>query len=86
MSYRARGTAVYLRDCCQCSVVRERGDIRSADILQLTVKLSDLEHFTLLAVYRLHSGSRADYTRDLESSLDELSGSIVILFLSGILI
>lgn len=77
-SYRAGGTAVYLRDFYECSGVREREDIRSADIIQLNFKVSDTEHFTLLAVYRLHSSYRADYTGDLESILNKLDGVNIV--------
>lgn len=76
--YRAGGTIVYVRDCYQCNGVRERDDVRSADLLQLEVRVNDLEHFTLLAVYRLHSSSRSDFTNDIDILLAEFDGRNII--------
>lgn len=77
-TYRAGGTVVYVRDCYQCSGVREREEVRSADVLQINIKVSDLEQFTLLAVYRLHSGSRADFIKNLNSIINDLDKCNII--------
>ncbi|KAG8271835.1 hypothetical protein J6590_054665 [Homalodisca vitripennis] len=49
----AGGTIVYVRDCYQCSGVSERDDIRSADVLQLDVRVSDLERLSQSTVSTL---------------------------------
>lgn len=77
-TYRAGGTAVFVRDCYQCSGVRERGDVRSADVLQMSVKVNNLEQFTLLAVYRLHGGSRSLFIQDIDSVISELDNINVV--------
>ncbi|KAG8253314.1 hypothetical protein J6590_038186 [Homalodisca vitripennis] len=76
---RAGGTIVYVRDCYQCSGVSERDDIRSADVLQLDVRVSDLERFTLIAVYRLHSALRSAFIDDIEDVLTGLGNRNIVL-------
>jgi hypothetical protein len=70
---------VYVRDCYQCSGVSERDDIRSADVLQLDVRVSDLERFTLIAVYRLHSALRSAFIDDIEDVLTGLGNRNIVL-------
>lgn len=76
--YRAGGTVVFVRDCYQCSGVRERDDIQSADVLQLDVTVDDLERFTLIAVYRLHSSLRSVFINDVDSMLSGLEGRNIV--------
>jgi hypothetical protein len=82
-SYRSGGVAVYIRDCYRCDGARERDDVASADCVQLDCQASDLDRFTLLAVYRLHSSSPAQFISDMEVVFDELEGQNIVYAADG---
>lgn len=82
-TYRAGGVAVYVRDCYQCCSVRERDDVKSADCLQLDCRVNDLDSFTLLAAYRLHSSSPVQFLADMDVVFKELERLNIVYVADG---
>lgn len=76
-TYRSGGVAVYLRDCYQCSRVISHTDMRSADCLQLTCHIDNVE-LVLLAVYRLHGVAIVQYLDDLQRLIEINKGYNII--------
>lgn len=75
--YRSGGVAVYVRDCYQCSKVDRLTDVQSADCLQITCHIDNVE-LELLAVYRLHGVPLAHYLTDLQHLLFKNHGRNIV--------
>lgn len=79
-NYRSGGVVVYAKSRYQCNEIRQSvddGPIRSADCLQLRCSYDDVE-FIILAVYRLHSVTIAEFLDDIDKLFISLKGNNLI--------